>query len=767
MADVLTQVQTTLTELPPCAQTAIVSGITTSTCGLDIACVCQDDEFSALLQTTLAESCNRHDQEVTLSVARKLCVAALPSLLESRGKELVATVTVMLIIATIAVILRLYARRISRSKLGVDDYLIIVALILTYGLDINAFYSIKAGVGRHMITLTLSQIISLIKTDQASQVLFGCSITATKLSILFFYHRLFPFRTFFIISLVAGFASILWWIGLMLTAFLHCRPFAYYWDRSIPNGYCVNDNLIGYSITGANIVTDLVVLVMPIPWLWGMNMTVPKRMAVVGLFILGSFVCIAGIVRIPLLAELNFADLSWSAVSVGVWVNVECNIGILSVCLPILRPLFSTKYSSSPVSRFTRILRTITNSSRFSSISENGRSSSDPEKGILSDPGSDATAFEGLRWPNDSTAKGWRWSRNNSESTAVPIAVARPQPAQGIRQSEKEKEPKFRTWYSAAADVVPEIDFASRRPSRPTIDTTQIPRYRDDVEEEEKPLPVPVLSPREVERPKTPRYRGEIEIGEKDLPSPPLSPREISPLSLREVPLLSPREVERPKTSRADHVIVREAGAYQVRDHEGLPLSEEACQMRNYLLRTAKKRVVVDDDYVSDEESDSDSNDSGRQNKSSLSARLRAATFRNIRYNKQPRSSLQLQSQASSTVPHRPLPTLPHKPTSHSPVPKSTLHATRNNPLQMSRPMPPPVPLFAAGTQKPSEATSCASTNRVQKARQATTHRPKPHLVKSLADTLHIHNENEMVDAIQEEPLPMTLEDLAPSVTKR
>lgn len=74
----------------------------------------------------------------------------------------------------------------------------------------------------------------------------------------------------------------------MLTAFLHCRPLAYYWDRSIPNGYCVNDNLIGYSITGANIVTDLVVLVMPIPWLWGMNMTVPKRMAVVGLFILGS-----------------------------------------------------------------------------------------------------------------------------------------------------------------------------------------------------------------------------------------------------------------------------------------------------------------------------------------------------------------------------------------------------------------------------------------------------------------------------------------------
>ena len=74
----------------------------------------------------------------------------------------------------------------------------------------------------------------------------------------------------------------------MLTAFLHCQPFAYNWDRSIPNGHCANDNIIGYTITSVNVITDLVVLILPIPWLWGMNMAVPKRMAVVGLFVLGS-----------------------------------------------------------------------------------------------------------------------------------------------------------------------------------------------------------------------------------------------------------------------------------------------------------------------------------------------------------------------------------------------------------------------------------------------------------------------------------------------
>ena len=91
MAAVLTQIQTTLTQLPQCAvssprqplnstaiffdarlplyshvpssqQTVILNGITTSACGLDIACVCRDDEFLTSLQSDLATSCDRHDQ---------------------------------------------------------------------------------------------------------------------------------------------------------------------------------------------------------------------------------------------------------------------------------------------------------------------------------------------------------------------------------------------------------------------------------------------------------------------------------------------------------------------------------------------------------------------------------------------------------------------------------------------------------------------------------------------------------------------------------
>ncbi|KAL9602755.1 MAG: hypothetical protein Q9219_001598 [cf. Caloplaca sp. 3 TL-2023] len=325
MANVLTQIQSALTQLPQCA----------------VSTVSWRDTVTRYAQTTL-------------SVARQLCLAAIPSLTDTRGGELVATVAILMVIATVAVILRLLARRVSASKLGTDDYLIILALFLTYGVDINSFYSIKAGAGRHLITLSLDQVTSFIK----------------------------------------------------------------------------------------------------------------------------------------------LSDVSWTSISVGVWVDVECNIGILSACLPILRPLFSKKYSSSPISYISRIIHTITNSSHFSS--SRGDLSSDPEKGATaSEPSSDATMVEGLKWPHD-PATGWRWSRNNSESTA--FTNPRPPPPGG-RRTDAEKERKYKTWYTAAADILPEIDFPRRKGSTTMIDSDQIPRYRDDVvvtTAPEKPLPDPPPPPNAV-----------------------------------------------------------------------------------------------------------------------------------------------------------------------------------------------------------------------------------------------------------------------------
>ncbi|KAG8529603.1 uncharacterized protein KY384_006240 [Bacidia gigantensis] len=165
----------------------------------------------------------------------------------------------------------------------------------------------------------MSQIETFIKAEQAQQTIFCCAITAIKLSILFFYRRLFPYRTFTLVALAVGIVNILWWLGALFVAFLHCRPLAFYWDKSLPSGVCSDDKTVGFALTGTELVTDIIVLILPIPWLWGLKRTIPRRVAVVGLFLLGSFVCVAGLVRIPLLAQIDVGDATWTAINAGIW----------------------------------------------------------------------------------------------------------------------------------------------------------------------------------------------------------------------------------------------------------------------------------------------------------------------------------------------------------------------------------------------------------------------------------------------------------------
>lgn len=53
-------------------------------------------------------------------------------------------------------------------------------------------------------------------------------------------------------------------------------------------------------------------------------------------------VCVAAIVRIFFINTINWYDATYTFVNLGVWLNVECNVGIVSACLPIFPPLVTS-----------------------------------------------------------------------------------------------------------------------------------------------------------------------------------------------------------------------------------------------------------------------------------------------------------------------------------------------------------------------------------------------------------------------------------------
>ena len=195
-------------------------------------------------------------------------------------------VAVMSVISTLAVILRLIARRISAARYGADDVLVVVALFLTYALNANEIVAVRFGFGKHQLSLPLRHIEKFLLNDWTVQMVFATAISVTRFSLLLFYHRLFPVRRFNIIAIATGCILIGWWLSFCLAVIFSCIPVKNYWDKSIP-GHCLDEHALSWGLTGSELIANIIMVVLPIPWLWDLRLVWSKKLALIGLFLLG------------------------------------------------------------------------------------------------------------------------------------------------------------------------------------------------------------------------------------------------------------------------------------------------------------------------------------------------------------------------------------------------------------------------------------------------------------------------------------------------
>lgn len=122
----------------------------------------------------------------------------------------------------------------------------------------------------------------------ASQIPFSISITATKLSLLYLYQRVFRTHRFNVIGTILGILVVSWGIAFSLTVVFNCTPIRFFWDKSIPNGHCINPKIQSYTLAAASTLTDVIVWLLPIPWLWGLQMNTAKKIGLIATFALGG-----------------------------------------------------------------------------------------------------------------------------------------------------------------------------------------------------------------------------------------------------------------------------------------------------------------------------------------------------------------------------------------------------------------------------------------------------------------------------------------------
>ncbi|KAI0394120.1 fucose permease [Xylariaceae sp. FL0594] len=276
----------------------------------------------------------------------------------SRGPLAFAVTTGTLVLATVFVAARLACRTFIVRQVGWDDYFIILAWLLAFGLSFAIDYGTVKGLGRHDADISSDEWDPLRRSEYTFTILYNPALMAFKTSVLIFYLRLSKntqkvlrlasWLTLAIVNLAGG--------VLTLLNIFQCRPIEAAFNLTDPPGQCIP--LLTEFICSApvNIVTDLAILALPLPVLTSMRLPPRQKIILIMTFALGIFVTIVDVIRIYYLQKaINDApsapsndpqatfggspEFAWNASLSLLWSAVEVNVGIACACIPTLKPL--------------------------------------------------------------------------------------------------------------------------------------------------------------------------------------------------------------------------------------------------------------------------------------------------------------------------------------------------------------------------------------------------------------------------------------------
>ncbi|CAG8083200.1 unnamed protein product [Penicillium salamii] len=279
-----------------------------------------------------------------------------PEKYASNQRNFRATTIAMVVLAVLFTGFRFLARWKKGLTPGVDDYMLVVALLFLFVLTGLMLGLIHYGMGFHSSLLPVEDVMMIGKLLIAFECVYVTAVALTKISILLMYARIFPTKGFRIASIILGVVSISWAISIIFVSVFQCTPVARAWNPTIP-GTCINlkGSFIGNAVP--NIVTDIAILSLPVRAVWGLHANLVHRLSVIGMFLLGSFVIFTSIYRFTTLFQFDPTDVAWTLGNACTWCTVETSSGIISACMPTLRPIFklvSSRFGSSAGTRDTR-----------------------------------------------------------------------------------------------------------------------------------------------------------------------------------------------------------------------------------------------------------------------------------------------------------------------------------------------------------------------------------------------------------------------------
>lgn len=122
----------------------------------------------------------------------------------------------------------------------------------------------------------------------AISILYNGTFNIPKLAILALYRRLFPQRNIGIAIYILMGLLIAQTLSIVVATLAACRPFAANWDPTLPGAVCINKEALFIWGSFPNIVTDIMILILPLRIIWNLQISKRLKVGLMLTFMVGS-----------------------------------------------------------------------------------------------------------------------------------------------------------------------------------------------------------------------------------------------------------------------------------------------------------------------------------------------------------------------------------------------------------------------------------------------------------------------------------------------
>ncbi|KAJ3538562.1 hypothetical protein NM208_g5860 [Fusarium decemcellulare] len=264
------------------------------------------------------------------------------------GPMVNAVLWVQVVIFAIFVALRIYTRYSILHSIGLDDYLVVVALVLQIIYSAFVTEATRYGLGRKFADIGNPDVYyTAVKYEVFSQVAGIMVIGVGKCAVGIFLLRIVRNKIHkgFIWAFLAGTVFIT--LFASITVVVPCIPVEKTWNPTVPGKCWLDFSKVGLTVGSWFVVADFSFAILPWFVIWDLNMKRKEKITVACGLSLGVFAGICGIVRTVALNGLNAQEYIHDTVPMLIWSATESLVTIMCSSIPVLRPLYVRfKYGS-------------------------------------------------------------------------------------------------------------------------------------------------------------------------------------------------------------------------------------------------------------------------------------------------------------------------------------------------------------------------------------------------------------------------------------